>query len=295
MAAVAPQTGTLAAATWEALGMAVLVQVRDAGSLADARGVLEEELAAADAAYSPWRQDTELERLHRAAGRGLREVGPVLYDAISGALEAAAQTQGALDPTVGTLLGPAASGRPGVRRVPGWWQVVCDPDRRAVRLPAGVRLDLGATGKALIADRAVARIAAAGPGTGVLVAVGGDLACAGPAPDGGWVVRVAEDHRAAAGGQLIRLSAGGLATSSTTVRGRHILDPATGRPPAAPWRTASVAAATCTDANAASTAAVVLGVRAPAWLAAHGLPARLVAADGSVRPVAGWPAERFVA
>jgi hypothetical protein len=33
----------------------------------------------------------------------------------------------------------------------------------------------------------------------------------------------------------------------------------------------------------------VLGVDAPDWLAAHGLPARLVAQDGSVTRVAGWP------
>ncbi len=232
MQAVATQADTLAAARWTALGMEVVVQVSLPGALRAARDIVEQELADADAAYSPWRRDTELERLHRTAGRGPREVGPVLYDAISGALEAAAQTQGAVDPTVGTILAPAVAGRTGVRRVPGWWQVVCDPERRAVGLPAGVRLDLGATGKALIAERAAARIAAGG--AGALVAVGGDLACAGPAPDGGWPVRVAEDHRATVGGQLIRLHAGGLATSSTTVRGPHILDPATGSAPATP-------------------------------------------------------------
>ena len=97
---------------------------------------------------------------------------------------------------------------------------------------------------------------------------------------------------------MIRITDGAVATSSTTVRRwsrggvtrHHLLDPATGLPATGPWRTATVVAATCADANVAATAAIVMGDRAPAWLARHGLPARLVAEDGSVLRVAGWPA-----
>jgi thiamine biosynthesis lipoprotein len=99
-------------------------------------------------------------------------------------------------------------------------------------------------------------------------------------------------------GRLVRLSAGGLATSSIRCRqwrrgGRtlhHIVDPRTGLPAAGTWRTASVAAASCAEANAAATAAIVAGEQAAGWLAAQGLPARLVAHDGSVRLLGGWPA-----
>jgi thiamine biosynthesis lipoprotein len=70
----------------------------------------------------------------------------------------------------------------------------------------------------------------------------------------------------------------------------HIVDPRTGLPAAGPWRTASVAAATCAEANAAATAAIVAGEQAVPWLATQGLPARLVGHDGSVRLVGGWPA-----
>jgi thiamine biosynthesis lipoprotein len=52
---------------------------------------------------------------------------------------------------------------------------------------------------------------------------------------------------------------------------------------------------TCVDANIASTAAIVLGPAAPAWLADAGLPARLVTADGAVETTAGWPAEQVAA
>jgi thiamine biosynthesis lipoprotein len=53
----------------------------------------------------------------------------------------------------------------------------------------------------------------------------------------------------------------------------------------------TVAAATCVDANAAATAAVVLGDAAQAWLESLGLAARLVARDGSVTATSRWPDE----
>ena len=52
---------------------------------------------------------------------------------------------------------------------------------------------------------------------------------------------------------------------------------------------ASVAAATCADANAAATAAIVAGAQAEDWLAAAGLPARLAGQDGRIRRIGGWP------
>ena len=69
----------------------------------------------------------------------------------------------------------------------------------------------------------------------------------------------------------------------------HILDPRTGMPVRAGWRTVSVAAATCAEANIATTAAIVRGDGAAAWLSALGLPARLVDRAGHVRTVGGWP------
>jgi len=49
------------------------------------------------------------------------------------------------------------------------------------------------------------------------------------------------------------------------------------------------------DANIASTAAIVLGAPAPAWLADARLPARLVTVAGEVQVTAGWPAGPAVA
>jgi thiamine biosynthesis lipoprotein len=167
-------------------------------------------------------------------------------------------------------------------------------------VPAGVEIDLGATAKALCADRAAAAAHEA-TGAGVLVSLGGDIALAGAAPPPGWRVRVTDDHRsdARAPGQWISLPTGGLATSSTQVRcwetdagtAHHLLDPSTGRPAESCWRTVSVCAASCLDANIATTATIVRGERALPWLESLGLPARLVDTGGRVRHIAGWPAD----
>jgi thiamine biosynthesis lipoprotein len=164
-----------------------------------------------------------------------------------------------------------------------------------------VKLDLGATAKAWAADRA-AGAAFHAIGIGVLVALGGDVATVGPPPPAGWRIRVTDDHRSgtSAPGQTIAIDDGGIATSSTTVRRwlrgatelHHIIDPRSGAPARGIWRTASVAAASAAEANIASTAAILRSRHAAAWLTELGLPARLVALDGTVRTLAGWPADQ---
>jgi FAD:protein FMN transferase len=293
-------------ATWEALGTAASVYVTDPDALEQARAAVADELRAIDLACSRFREDAELARVN--AG-GATVVGPLLAEALAVALRAAELTDGIVDPTIGQALVLAgydrdfAQVRPAVGplravRVPGWEALRFDRARRLVILPAGVVLDLGATAKALAADRAAAA-AACVAGCGVLVNLGGDIAVAGGAPAQGWVVGVGDDHRGPAD-QHIAIRSGGVATSSTTVRRwgpdrHHIIDPRTGAPAATPWRTVSVAAASCVDANTASTAAIVLGARAPAWLAERGLPARLVADNGAVTAVGAWPQEACAA
>ena len=139
-----------------------------------------------------------------------------------------------------------------------------EPTRRPA--PGGTSLDLGATAKALAADRAAATIHGR-LGCGVLVSLGGDASAAGPAPAGGFAIGIADTCTSPAPAEAIAISSGGLASSGIGVRHwrlgahqvHHIVDPATGLSAAPCWRTVSVAAATCVQANAASTAAMVLG------------------------------------
>jgi thiamine biosynthesis lipoprotein len=299
-------------AAWDALGTHVHVLVTDRAALPAVEAVVRDTLERVDRAYSRFRADSELTALNAAAGRRIRVSG-LLFAAIQSALEAARWTGGALDPTVGhalRLLGydrdfaalPADVSAPlQIARVPGWQTVDVDRTNGSVRTASGVELDLGSTGKALAADLAAtaALATAARPALGVLVNLGGDIATAGDAPRGGWPVHIGDDARddPTSDGEVIDLHADALATSSTTVRRwtscgvvrHHILDPWTGRPADGPWRTVTVAARTCVHANAAATAAIVLGERASAWLAGQGLPARLVGHDGAITRVGGWP------
>jgi thiamine biosynthesis lipoprotein len=304
----------IACASWTALGTGVAVRVRNPDSLAAARAAVELELAAIDRACSRFREDSELARVNARPGRPVR-VDSLFIDALEVALDAARLTDGDVDPTLGRELELAgydrdwealrgATGTPAhagaitarVRRA--WPEVLIDREACTVRTPTGVRLDLGATAKAWAADRA-ARAAAGAGACGVLVSVGGDIATCGACPAGGWLVRVTDDHRSepTADGQTIAIRDGGLATSSTAVRrwqhaGRvmhHIIDPRTGAPAQPLWRTVSVAAADCTQANIAATAAIVRGAGAPAWLSALALPARLLDWEGNVSALAGWP------
>jgi thiamine biosynthesis lipoprotein len=119
-------------------------------------------------------------------------------------------------------------------------------------------------------------------------------------------VLISDEHRQASRSvpgafptQVVRLPSGAIATSSTACRQwrraaqtmHHIVDPRTGQPADGPWRTASVAAATCAEANAAATAAIVGGDGAAEWLALQRMPARLVSHEGIVLHIAGWPAD----
>jgi thiamine biosynthesis lipoprotein len=302
--------GVLARSRWRALGTTAEIVVTDSDRLMTAEQTVQAELSAIDDACSRFRDDSEIPRLHRANG-GTVVVGQLLAEALQVALRAAELTDGLVDPTIGRAVEHLGYDRDfhDVERdnpegvaplgpVAGWWRVRLDVESRQVVVPSGVLLDLGATAKALAADRA-ATAAAQAAGCGVLVALGGDISVAGPPPSGGWRVTVGDDHADTDPDRdpVVAITAGGLATSSTARRtwtrgGRqvhHIVDPRTGDTPEALWRTVSVTAASCVDANTASTAAIVLGRSAPAWLADRGLPARLVAVDGTVRTVAGWP------
>ena len=305
----------LAAASWTAIGTGIRLVVTDPPALDRGQALLKAYLAALDAACSRFGPDSELSRLSGAAGRPV-VVSPVLAGAVAAALRGAALTGGDVDPTVGLAMAAAGYDRDfsllppdgpvrGVtaRRVAGWRDIMLDEEARTLTVPAGVCLDLGATAKAWAADQAAARLAAE-LGGGILVSLGGDISVAGQAPAGGWPVRVQDvtgdpGDPAPESSVLVAIHKGGLATSSTTARRwrrggavlHHILDPRSGLPAPPVWRTVSVAAATALDANIASTAAIIRGLAAPAWLSGLGLAARLVTAGGAVTTTGGWPAE----
>ncbi len=248
-------TGTLATLRWQALGSTVVLRVTHPADLEAAAAAVRAQLDRVEAACSRFREDSELSIANARAGYAA-PASELLLDAVALALRAAELTGGLLDPCLGGDLeragydrdwelisaGDASSGSaPQVtaRRRAAWQQLEHDRVGETVRVPAGAKLDLGATAKALAADLACAAAHRQGAG-GVLVAIGGDIAVLGAAPPGGWEVHVTDDHRASpdAPGQRVTVASGGLATSSVAARRwrlhgaemHHILDPATGRP-----------------------------------------------------------------
>lgn len=325
-------TAEVAAGELDAIGTRVRVVAWPADRLPSAVGAVSEELDRLDRQASRFRADSEISRLQEKSKEGatvfLLSAG--LADLIGVALAAARFSEGRVDPTVGGAVAALGYDRdfslvaggdaddleaaldlaeehsspllPAPPAAIDWSRI--ELFGRLLRFPRGTVLDLGATAKARGSDRAAtAALSACGGRGGVLVSLGGDIAVAGEPPAGGWPIAVVEspdlsESPGLAKTQVVRLSAGGLATSSTLLRrwrrgGRmvhHLVDPRTGLPADGPWRTATVAAPTCAEANTASTAAIVAGDRAVEWLEDAGLSARLVAGDGSCRRVGRWPA-----
>jgi thiamine biosynthesis lipoprotein len=304
---------SFATAAFDAIGVSNQITVADADALPIALAIARAEVAVLDDACSRFRDDSELVRLNSA---GSATVSPLLLEAIEVALEAAQVTDGLVDPTIGSAMRTLGYDRDfavlvqagaepvfDLRPASGWQSVTVDHDRSIVRLRPGTELDLGATAKALAADW-IADAIHLDTGSPVLVSLGGDIAVAGTPPQDGWPVLVTDDSRNRAGaGQVVAIETGGLATSSTTVRrwlaGRtemhHIVDPRTGLPATETWRTVSVAAPSCLQANVAATAAIVLGPFAPSWLGSRSLAARLVRSDGTVVAIGDWPVEGVAA
>jgi thiamine biosynthesis lipoprotein len=297
-------------ASFPALGTTALVAVTSDAELDRARHLLEVQLDLLDRVCSRFRDDSELSAANASTGRRV-EISSDLCAAISSALAAARMTSGLVDPTVGATLRALGYDRTislvrsrggwrviGFSRTASWRRVELDEEASTLRMPAGTTIDLSATAKAEAADRAATTLHSA-LGCGILVSLGGDIAVAGDPQPGGWCIGIGDDSTKSSSTRVL-VRGGGLATSSVTTRRwptdrgelHHLFDPSTGRPAAAVWRTVSVAAGSCLDANVASTAAVILGAEAPAWLAERRLPARLVAVDGSVTTVAGWPSDQ---
>lgn len=298
--------------TFRALGTGVDVVVRRASDLDRAVGIAQEILVDVDETCSRFRADSDLSRVNEHAG-GWVQVDALLVSAVAVAVDAAERTDGLVHPLLGRQLEVLGYDRdfdllrlhedqsaivPPAPEPESWRHIDLDP-AGAVRVPAGTCLDLGATGKAWSADLIAEAYEQQLSGS-ALISVGGDIRLA--APDGQpWLVGVAE--RPGEADEHVELYAGGLATSTTRIRRwsrrgvqrHHLLDPRTGSPAAEVWRSVTALGATCTAANTASTAAVVLGDAAPDQLVDWGVSARLVHHDGAELRLGSWPERRRAA
>jgi thiamine biosynthesis lipoprotein len=243
---------------------------------------------------------------HLNARGGADGVDDVLWCALDVALAAAAASNGLVTPTIlgaledagydrdfravardGRASGPTRAPVP--RAVPDWRGIERDPATRSIRLPPGLRLDLGGTAKGWCADAAAASLAHLGP---ALVDLGGDIALtrAGGAP---WPIAIADPRGGTDALELVVLEEGGIATSGRDYRRwrregmeqHHLIDPRTGAPSRSDVLTATVIGPRAIAAEIAAKRVLLEGAAAGlAWLEEQPeLAALLVREDGSVQ------------
>ena len=234
---------------------------------------------ARDRQFSRFRANSELSRVNKAP-REIVTVSKTFGQMVERALAAASATGGLVDPTLAGALAAAGydrgfdelEARAEMARAgaPGRWRAVRMLGRLLVR-PVGVELDLNGVVKGQTVDEAVGLLSGDG-----FVAAGGDYAGRG------------ERDVALPGGDSVRVTRGGLATSGTTNRRwlragtwqHHLIDPRSGRPAASPWAEVTVSAGTCLQADVAAKAAFLLGQDGPNWLDARSLAGRFLPGGG---------------
>jgi FAD:protein FMN transferase len=255
--------------------------------------------------------DSELCRLNGSAGKPFR-ASRVLCDVLALAIEGARESGGLVAPTLLSELESAGYDRSfervrresvrarAVKVAPRarWTEIELDRARRFVRVPKGVRIDLGGFVKGWVADRAAERLAEIGPS---LVEAGGDVAISGPRSDGSpWLVTIADPALSDGSGrvpigqvlEMIHVERGGVATSGRDHRRwrrdgvwlHHILDPRTGRPAATDVLSVTVIAESAARAELAAKTLMILGSKKGlAWIERRDpLAAVIVNEDGTV-------------
>lgn len=267
----------------------------DSDPSAEAKEIFARLIDEMDRVASRFRQDSEMRQKFNGEPRRDVVVSELLFDAMEAALRAAWITNGYLDPTVGSSMvslgyerdfsalpaGEQSHSRSRVTLPAGYRKIRLNRSMKSVSVASGVVLDLGATGKAFLADRIRQQIESELLEK-VLVNLGGDIS-ASLVEGEGWPVRITDDRGLdpASKGLVIRISGGGVATSSTVKRSwksgseslHHIIDPHTGMSSRSSYDTVTVIAGSALDANVASSGTIAMGELGPEWLKSTGLPA----------------------
>jgi thiamine biosynthesis lipoprotein len=265
-----------------------------------------------EARWSRFVATSELCRLNAAEGASV-VVPEDTFQLLALAVAAWYRTRGLFDPTVlpmveaagyvesYELLTTEARRTALARPTPGCASISLDPVLSAVRVPAGIRLDLGGIATGHVADVVGAQLLAAGA-EGARVDLGGDVWCGGSAPtDRGWSI-VLDDpwgRVPTAEPACIWMNAGGVATSSTEQRrwrvdgagAHHLIDPRTGAPSTSEVVSATVVCGSAAWAQVLAKSVVIAGVAEGAALLARcqatGMATRT---DGTVVAFAGFEA-----
>lgn len=236
-----------------------------------------QEIARLERVMSTWDAESEISRINGMAGMGPQAISPDLAEVIGASLETCRASGGAFDPTVGPLLAlwrfnterptvPTSRALADARTRVGCGKVSLRRDPPSVQLPRGASLDLGGIGKGYAVDRALEVLRALGVHLAKLDFGSSSLAFEGHV-DGDWPVVLADPRDRDRPLASFRVERGSVSSSGQYERafmrnGRrygHIFDPMTGRPVESNLLLVSVIAPGATQADALSTALVVLG------------------------------------
>ncbi|MBM4148245.1 MAG: FAD:protein FMN transferase [Lentisphaerae bacterium] len=265
---------------WKAMGTECVFRAAgaDAARIAEVSEAARSEVARVEGRLSLFDPASDVSRLNSAPRGEWLEVSADAESVLKTALEVAARSGGAFDPTVAPLMQVWGFRNPGRTNEPPASELaeaMCSVGYAGVRLDgAGVSLDLdrgsldlGGVAKGYGVDAAFERIAAMG-GTDYMVDIGGNMRCAGRGMrPGGWVVGVRNPFdRDDVLGTVVLTGGEAVATSGnyerfvvlSGVRYAHIIDPRTGRPVRGMAGVTVLAPSACL-ADALSTALFVAG------------------------------------
>ncbi|MEN9781594.1 MAG: hypothetical protein RL014_2742 [Pseudomonadota bacterium] len=265
----------------------VRIAARGQRLLRRALAAVQAEVQRLEAKYSIYRADSVLSRINATAGSGqavavdaetaalldfaghLHAVSGGRFDVTSGALRRCWNFAGQEIPDAKCL-------RQALTCV-GWQRLRWQGGHITLPL-CGMALDFGGIVKEYAADRAVMVLRQHGVNHGY-VNLAGDMALAGPRPDGQpWILAIRHPRRPDSVAMELSLQGGALATSGDYERfmdvgGRrfcHILDARTGWPPEC-WQSVSVIAPSCAAAGALATVAFLLAEQGPTFLKQQGV------------------------
>lgn len=266
------------------------------------------ELERLEQCWSRFRPGSELDELNQSEGRWF-PMSDTLALAIDRAVDLHWLTGGLFDPTVHDRLvqlgydrtfrklapvtdRPVEPGRP----CPG--PLGIERDGHHLRLPHGVRLDLGGVGKGLAADLLAEGLIERGARS-ACISLGGDIRAAGLTPDGlGWQVPIEDPFGSDSVMGSVPVAESAIVTSTTLIRTwrrggkvlHHLVDPRTGDPSSSGIVAAVVMAPEGWLAEGLAKAALVAGVdRGTTLLEGSDVAGWLACADGSILATAAAP------
>lgn len=243
---------------------------------------IEQPLARVVQQMSTWEPDSHISRFNNAPAGSWHFIPQEFFEVLRCAIQIARVSDGAFDPSVGTLVGlwgfgahahaetPSASTLQHARQLLGWQRIELDEQQQRLYQPGGLQLDLSAIAKGFAADLVAAQLKSAGI-TGALIDIGGELVGFGHKPDGKyWSVLVEagpeeDDHQLPP--RILALNNLAVATSGDrwhhyTRDGRHYthtVDPRSGQPLEHTMAAVSVISSSAMQADAWATALSVLG------------------------------------